>query len=576
MISTRKTLGSTTLILYGSQTGTAEELAGRLSKDIMRYGKKAILLDPEEMNVEEFSHIAEIPNAFIILCMATYGEGNPTDNAQELHEYISNNEMDLSGVRYAIFGLGNKTYEHYNEMGKFFDRKLEEFGATRIYELGLGDDDGNLEEDFMRWREGFWPAVIQSFGWELSNEIGSERQYRCEFVTEPSTVLFTGEYGFIGAFTKQRPPFDSKNPFLATIAVNRELHKEKSERSCRHIEFDTSAARIRYEAGDHLGVFPENNKLLVEELCNLLNANMNEALLLINLDEESSKRNPFPCPCTIRTAFTHYVDICAPVKSHVLKAISEYTTDEEQKQKLVLMSTPNEEGLKAYSNFIQKERRSIIDVLRYFNKCKPPVDHLLELLPRLQYMIGDRLIKGVCTNYLLTKMESEKIPIFVRKSTVRLPHKLSTPVIMIGPGTGLAPFRGFLQERSWQKQQGKEIGPISLYFGCRYPDHDFIYEEELKQFVTSGILSELHLAFSRIGEKKVYVQHKLWENREAVWHSVENSAHIYVCGDARNMARDVQATFIKIFMQVGQKSESEAHKLFKELERQRRYQADNL
>lgn len=598
-IKRMKSEGRQVLILFGSQTGTAEELAGRLAKDLQKYGRKALLLDPEEMDVDDFASISEIPDALVILCMATYGEGDPTDNAQQFYEYISSNEIDLNGVRFAVFGLGNKTYEHYNEMGKFFDRRMEELNAVRVFELGLGDDDGNLEEDFMRWREGFWPAVTQSFGWELSEEAGSERQYRFDVVEDPNTTLFIGEYGRIGAFEKQRPPFDQKNPLMAVVGVNRELHKEKSDRSCRHIEFDTRGARIRYEAGDHLGVFPTNDSALVEELCQLLGANMDLVFRLTNLDEESSKRSPFPCPCTIRTAFTHYVDICAPVKSHVLKALAEYTSDEKEKEHLLLLSTASEEGLKEYGNFIQRDRRSIVDVLRYFHSCKPPVDYLLELLPRLQaryysissspkldaekiaitavvtrYTIGDRLIKGVCTNYLLHKSEGDKIPVFVRKSMMRLPHRLTTAVIMIGPGTGFAPFRGFIQERYWHKQQGKEVGPMSLYFGCRRPDQDYIYEDELNEFVAAGVIADLNVAFSRLSDKKVYVQDLLWKNREPLHNAVEGGAHIYVCGDARNMARDVQNTFTKIFVEVGGKTESEAQKFLKELERQRRYQTD--
>ncbi|KHN78699.1 NADPH--cytochrome P450 reductase [Toxocara canis] len=170
--------------------------------------------------------------------------------------------------------------------------------------------------------------------------------------------------------------------------------------------------------------------------------------------------------------------------------------------------------------------------------------------------------------------EGDKVPVFVRKSTLRLPHRSTTAIIMIGPGTGFAPFRGFIQERQWIKQQGKEIGPTVLYFGCRHPEHDYIYEQELDEYVKDGVLSELHVAFSRVSNKKVYVQDKLWENRESVWNAIENGAHIYVCGDARNMARDVRNTLLKTFIEVGGKTESEAQKMLKDLERHRRYQAD--
>uniref|UniRef100_A0A7E4VN65 NADPH--cytochrome P450 reductase n=1 Tax=Panagrellus redivivus TaxID=6233 RepID=A0A7E4VN65_PANRE len=588
------------LILFGSQTGTAEEVAGRLAKDLVRYGKKALVMDPEEIEADDFEKITKIENPLLILCVATYGEGDPTDNAQALYEHVTNNEIDLTGVKYAVFALGNKTYEHFNAVGKVFDSRLEELGATRVYEIGLGDDDANLEEDFMRWREGFLPSLAATFGWELSNDGSSDRQYRLEIVEDPAAAVFKGEYGRIGAFEKQRPPFDQKNPFLSKVVAHSELHTPASERNCKHIEFSLEGSHIRYEAGDHLAVFPTNDSTLVERLGKLIDIDLSVVFKLINTDEESSKRHPFPCPCSYQTALTHYVDICAPVKSHVLKALVEYTTDEEQKKTLTLLSSASEEGLHKYSQFVGKERRSIVDILEYFDTCKPPIDYLLELLPRLQaryysissspkkdstnvsitavltkYNIGDRLIKGVCTNYLNGLSVGSPSPIFVRKSTMRLPHRTITPIICIGPGTGLAPFRGFLQEKAWQKAQGKEIGDIVLFFGCRTPEKDYIYQNELEQYKSDGIITDLHLAFSRYTDKKVYVQDLLWENRERVFDLIQNkNANIYVCGDARNMARDVQNTFLKMFVELGGVEADAAQTQFKQLERMRRYQAD--
>lgn len=586
------------LILFGSQTGTAEELAGRLAKDLTRYGKKPLVMDPEEIDVEDLPKITSITDPILLLFVATYGEGDPTDNAQALHEYFTNNDSDFSGLKYAVFGLGNKTYEHFNEVGKFFDKRLEEFGGERLFELGLADDDGNLEEDFMRWREQFLPAIAQRFGWELSSNGKLDRQYRLEIIAEPTTTIFTGEFGRVGAFNNQRPPFDQKNPYISQIVVNNELHSEASDRSCRHVEFNVDSSRIRYEAGDHVAVFATNESALVEKLSELLSVDLETVFKLINMDEESTKKHPFPCPCTYRTALTHYVDICSPVKSHVLKALAEFTEDESTKERLTLLSTASEEGLRDYSHFIVKERRNIVDVLEYFN-CKPPLDLLLEMLPRLQaryysissspkenntriavtavvlkYNIGNRLVKGVCTNYLAALPEQSTVPIFIRKSTLRLPNRLQTPVIMIGPGTGFAPFRGFLHERLWHKKQGKEIADMDLYFGCRHPEQDHIYKEEMEEFVKLGIITELHVAYSRILAEKVYVQHKLWENRERVWALIKQGSAIYVCGDARNMARDVQNIFYRIFGEIGGLDVDASQKLMKDMERQRLYQAD--
>ncbi|KAF1760285.1 hypothetical protein GCK72_008532 [Caenorhabditis remanei] len=586
------------LIMYGSQTGTAEEMSGRLAKDLTRYSKKAVVVDPEDIECEDLNRLSEIEDALLVLCIATYGEGDPTDNAVTLVEYLNAGDCDLSGVRFAVFGLGNKTYEHFNEIGKQMDQQLEKLGAKRIFHMGLGDDDANLEEDFMIWREAFLPKVAEEFGWELNTEAETMRQYQMEPVEE-GKALFKGEFGRLGAYERPRPPFDVKNPYLATIAVNDELHTEHSDRSCRHIEFSVEGSRIRYEAGDHLAVFPTNDPILVDRLISMLEFDPDHAFRLVNVDEDASKRHPFPCPTTFRTALSHYVDICAPVKSHVLKAISEYCSDDGEKEFLNKLATANEEGLREYARYIVKERRSIVDVLTDQKSCKPPIEYLLELLPRLQaryysiassprineekiavcavvtkYTIGDRLINGVCTRYLTTKDAGSKSPVFVRKSTMRLPHRTSTQVIMIGPGTGFAPFRGFLQDRQFHKNAGKEVGAMHLYYGCRHPDHDYIYKEELAKFQEDQVLTHLECAFSRAQEKKIYVQDRLWETRDRIWEAINNGAHVYICGDARNMARDVQATLQKIFREIGGKTETEAVAYFKDMEKTKRYQAD--
>ncbi|CAJ0585257.1 unnamed protein product, partial [Mesorhabditis spiculigera] len=604
-ITKMKAEGRRILILYGSQTGTAEELSGRLSKDFHRYQQKATVLDPEEIDVDDLSRLPEVEDVLLVLFMATYGEGDPTDNAQALFEFLKNTTANLEGVRYAVFGLGNKTYEHYNAVGKIIDARLEELGAERVHYIGLGDDDSNLEEDFMRWREGFLPHVAQRYGWEIDPTAEAQRQYRLELLpSDGQAVLFKGEYGCVGAFERQRPPFDLKNPFLAEVRENRELHTAKSERSCRHIELLLDGSRIRYEAGDHVAIFPTNDPEHVQLVLDRLEIDPEQAFRLIQTDEDCSKRSPFPCPTTVRVAFTHYVDICSPLKSHVLKALSEACIDAVEKERLKLLGTPTEEGMKAYAHYIQRGRRSLVDVIRAFPSCRPDFDYLFELLPRLQaryysiasspkcmetqihvtaviteYELSDehdtRNIKGVCTNWLNTRRSGDKVPIFVRRSQMRLPYKSATPVILIGPGTGFAPFRGFIQERQFQKAQGKEVGKLMLFFGCRDPEKDFIYQDEILEYTANNVVTDLHVAFSRIpNQPKVYVQHLMWEQREAIWAILSKDANVYVCGDARNMAKDVQACLIRIIKEVGGLREEDATKFFKDLERQRRYQAD--
>ncbi|XP_043948599.2 NADPH--cytochrome P450 reductase [Drosophila biarmipes] len=503
-----------------------------------------------------------------------------------------------------VFGLGNKTYEHYNKVAIYVDKRLEELGANRVFELGLGDDDANIEDDFITWKDRFWPAVCDHFGIEGGGEEVLFRQYR---LLEQSDVqpdrIYKGEIARLHSMQNQRPPFDAKNPFLAPIKVNRELHKGGG-RSCMHIELSIDGSKMRYDAGDHIAMYPINDKSLVERLGQMCNANLDTVFSLINTDTDSSKKHPFPCPTTYRTALTHYLEITAIPRTHILKELAEYCTDEKEKELLRNMASITQEGKEKYQSWIQDACRNVVHILEDVKSCRPPIDHVCELLPRLQpryYSISSsaklhptdvhvtavlveyetptgRTNKGVATTYLKNKQpksgENVNVPVFIRKSQFRLPTKNETPIIMVGPGTGLAPFRGFLQERQFLHDEGKKVGQSILYFGCRKRTEDYIYETELNEWVKSGILN-LRAAFSRDQVKKVYVQHLLEQDADLIWTVIgENKGHFYICGDAKNMAVDVRNILMKILSTKGNMSEVEAAQYVKKMEAQKRYSAD--
>ncbi|XP_071178692.1 NADPH--cytochrome P450 reductase-like isoform X1 [Mytilus galloprovincialis] len=592
------------IVFYGSQTGTAEEFAGRLAKDSIMYGMKGMVADPEECELYELSRLSEIDNALALFCMATYGEGDPTDNAQDFYEWLQSGDTDLSGVKFAVFALGNKTYEHYNAMGKYVDKRLEELGGTRVFELGMGDDDANIEEDFVNWREKFWPAVCEHFGVEATGDQGSVRQYSVTINDDiPKEKIYTGEIARLGSFTNQKLPYDAKNPYLAPVRVNRELHKG-GDRSCLHIEFDISGSKIRYEAGDHVAVYPVNDSDIVEGIGKRLEVDLDTIFTLTNVDEEASKKHPFPCPCSYRTALSHYLDITNPPRVLLLKEMVEYARDDKDKEFLAKMTASTAEGKQLYNDWIIKDHRNILAVLEDLPSLKPAIDHLCELMPKLQaryYSISSspkvhdtsihitavvveyktktgRTQRGVATNWLKMKKPDNgikpRVPIYVRKSQFRLPFKSNTPVIMIGPGTGLAPFRGFIQERFVAKRDGKPVGDTVLYFGCRHKAEDFIYHDELEDYEKDGTLTQMHLAFSRDQEHKVYVQHLLEQNSEETWKLLENGGHIYVCGDARNMARDVHNVILKVLMEKGNMDNEKAENYIKKMQNKGRYSCD--
>merc|ERR1712098_722824 len=289
------------------------------------------------------------------------------------------------------------------------------------------------------------------------------------------------------------------------------------------------------------------------------------------------------------------------------KEMAVYTSDPDEKAKLELMSNTTAEGKALYQSWVVDSCRHITHILEDMKSCKPPIDHVLELLPRLQprfYSIASsakvhptsvhicgvvaeyqtptgRVNKGVATTWLQNKvptgegedMAYPKVPVYVRRSQFRLPNRPQTPVIMIGPGTGLAPFRGFIQERAWQAEQGKPVGPTVLYFGCRNKSQDFIYRNELGEFVEKGVLT-LYTAFSRDQQEKVYVTHRLRETKSDVWKLLEDGGHFYVCGDAKMMAKDVRNIITEVCKEEGGMEEEAAEAFVKKLESQKRYSAD--
>ncbi|CAB4055578.1 POR [Lepeophtheirus salmonis] len=346
-----------------------------------------------------------------------------------------------------------------------------------------------------------------------------------------------------------------------------------------HIELDIEESRIRYEAGDHVAIYPTNDSKLVESIGKALEIDLDVVFTMTPLEDDAIKKQPFPCPTTYRTALSHYVDICSFPRTHVLKEISSYANDSIEKEKLVKLSS--REGKDLYQEYILDSTRNIVHILEDFPSLKIDIHHLMELLPRLQprfYSISSsprispdkihitavvvgyqtragRINNGVCTTWLKPMVPKEeniyRVPIFVRRSQFRLPNRHTVPVIMIGPGTGLAPFRGFIQERSWHKSKGKPIGETHLYFGCRNKEKDYIYREELEEHLSN-------------------------ENAAEIWRLIgEENGHIYICGDAKNMAKEAHSIILNdVIKKQGNMSDEEAVAYLKQMESKKRYSTD--
>lgn len=586
----KKVEGPPMKILFGSQTGTAEEFSGTLCEEAQMYGFDATVVDLEEYFADGPEQLAE-EKGVVAFVVATYGEGEPTDNAKDFTEWLSAAEREegsLSDLQYIVFGLGNRTYPDFNAMARLYDARLTELGATRIHERGEGDDESSLEEDFEKWRADLWTPLCSAFNVVAVATPPKQKApaYTLQYVDSKEKLAehVTWRKGPVS-----KNVIDVKNPLWCEVVVNRELHGEKSDRSCRHLEVllpDT----LKYETGDHIGVFAPNGEHLVEEAAQLLQVDLDRVFKL----RDENKRVVLG-PMTVRRALQHFLELSAVPRKAFLSNLVPYTTDAEELQKLN-DAISNQE---TYNAWVKTPGRTVLEVLKELPSCHVPLNFFFEIcssmVPRY-YSISSsphiaqssahltavvvefesatgRLHRGVSTTHLSRMSPGERLPVFIRQSTFRLPKDPTVPVIMIGPGTGIAPFRGFIQERRALKERGKEIGPAILFYGCRHREHDYLYQEELERAVEDGVISKLCVAFSREQEKKVYVQHQVLEQADLLWDYLQKGC-VYVCGDARSMAKDVHKALRTVVMEKGGKDQTEAESFMTRLQTSHRYHQD--
>ena len=535
-------------VLYGSETGNAQGVAEMFGERLQGLGHTVEVKGMDEIKPR---NIKKVEDLFIVT--ATHGEGDPPDNAIELHEFLHGRKAPkLEGVRFSVLALGDQSYDHFCQTGKDFDAKLEELGAERLYERI--DCDVDYDEDAEKWIA----KVIDA----LNEETGSTAQAE-EVVSE--TIQ-----------SEKQQKHSKANPFYTEVLENINLNGRGSAKETRHIELLLEDFNEEYEPGDCLVVLPENDPELVKQLIETLEWDP-EQDIVINEDEDKM---------TLQDALTRHFEITRLTKPLVQKAATLFNNDELAKKEA------DSDWIKSYI-----DGRDLIDLIQDFKPDGLKPDDLYGMLRKLppreysiassyqaapdevhitvgaaRYQAHGRDRSGVCSIQLAERIEpGDTVPIYLKHNpNFKFPKDEETPVIMIGPGTGVAPFRSYMQEREELELEGNTW----LFFGNQHFRTDFLYQTEWQSWLEDGYLERMDVAFSRDTDDKVYVQHKIKENAKLFNEWLERGASIYVCGDEKYMAKDVHEAIKQVISQERQISEDDAEEFLKQLKRDKKYQRD--
>ncbi len=544
---TEQAISQEVTILYGSQTGNAQRLAENVGKMLDEHGFQMTV---SSMSDFKPNNLKKVQNLLIVV--STHGEGAPPDNALSFHEFLHGiRAPKLNELRFSVLALGDSSYEFFCQTGKEFDQRLNELGGTRLYPRV--DCDIDYDELAAEWMEGIIDSLRESTGQSAAPAIAA--------VTQESETTYS-----------------RTNPFKAVVLENINLNGRGSNKETHHIELSLEGSGFTYESGDSLGVYPENDPVLVDMLLEEMKWDPEE---IVTINKQGDVHS-------LKEALLSYFEITVLTKP-LLQQATQLSVNEDLR---TLLSPGNEEKLKAYL-----KGRDLLDLVRDFGSWGKTAQEFISILRKMparlysiasslsanpdevhvtigavRYDAHGRKRKGVCSTLCAERLQpGDMLPVFIQRNpNFKLLKNPDTSIIMIGPGTGIAPFRSFLQEREEIGARGKSW----LFFGDQHFVTDFLYQTEWQKWLKDGVLSKMDVAFSRDTEEKVYVQHRMVEHSKELFEWLQEGAAIYICGDEKNMAHDVHNTIISIIEKEGGMSREKAEDYLAYMQQQKRYQRD--
>lgn len=535
-------------ILFGSQTGNAQGLANKAGKELESRGYKVTV---SSMSDFKPNSLKKVENLLIVV--STHGEGDPPDNAISFHEFLHGKRAPkLDELRYSVLSLGDSSYEFFCHTGKEFDQRLEDLGGTRLYPRI--DCDLDFDEPAAEWIAGVLAGLDEA------QAAGTEPVQSQEAAAPASQALESA--------------YSRTNPFKAEVLENLNLNGRGSNKETRHLELSLEGSGLTFEPGDALGVYPENDPELVDLILEAVKWDATEKVTVNN--EE----------VTLKEALSSRVEIATLTKPVVEKAAQ--LNSNKDLQSLV----SNRDSIKAYI-----DGRDLLDLIRDFGPWEVSAQDfagVLRKMPVRLYSIASSLAanpeevhltigavryethgrkrKGVASTQVAERLQpGDTLPVYIQKNqNFRLPQNPDTPIIMVGPGTGVAPFRAFMQEREEIGAEGKSW----MFFGDQHFVTDFLYQTEWQKWIKDGVLTRMDVAFSRDQDEKVYVQNRMQEHSKELFQWLEEGAVVYVCGDKNHMAKDVNNTLIDIIEKEGGLSREKAEAYLADMKQNKRYQRD--